>query len=62
MADILLEGVYLDFPLSYGKSIRTEFIDKVRVKIMKYSRNVVVFIYHLAIFIPLLRTTLAIGY
>ena len=28
MADILLEGVYLDFPLSYGKSIRTEFIDK----------------------------------
>ena len=28
MADILLEDVYLDFPLSYGKSIRTEFIDK----------------------------------
>ena len=28
MTNIFLENVYLEFPLSYGKSIRTEFIDR----------------------------------
>lgn len=28
MAEILLKNVYLDFPLSYGKSIRSELIEK----------------------------------
>lgn len=28
MANIILKNVYLDFPLSYGKSIRSEFIER----------------------------------